>query len=99
MYAYICEIVTQAYTLSMSAENSVCSVRIYQRKRVSEDEVEVFNTLVDVADSQDGKRRRFSVRSRRASVKPTLSLAQVAEGSLSPEDTEFGSRCSQPTSI
>ena len=84
----------------MCAENSVCSFwTVYQWKRVSEDEVEVFNTSVDVTDSQDGRRRRFSVRSWRASVKLTLSLAQVAEGSLSPTDTAFRPRCSLLTSI
>ena len=55
MRAYIRKIATRANMPSMSAGNPMCSVR------VSEDEVEVFNTSVDVADSQDGRQRRFSV--------------------------------------
>ena len=93
MCAYIRKIANRARMPSMSAGNSMSSVR------VSEDEVEVFNTSVDVADSQDGRQRRFSVTRPRASVRPTLRLAQVAEGSLSPENTELGPRSSSPTSI
>ncbi|CDO71029.1 hypothetical protein BN946_scf184844.g33 [Trametes cinnabarina] len=37
------------------------SVRIYQRKRVSQDEVLVFDTSVGVIDSENGKTRQFSV--------------------------------------
>ncbi|TFK85483.1 hypothetical protein K466DRAFT_601123 [Polyporus arcularius HHB13444] len=83
-------------------ENSLCSVRIYQRRRTSESQMEVINTSVGVTD--DGKRRQFSVQSRRASVqcKPTLSLGQVAEGDqsmLSLDEEDAWPRCSSPTSI
>ncbi len=77
-------------------------MRIYQRRRTSESQMEVINTSVGVTD--DGKRRQFSVQSRRASVqcKPTLSLGQVAEGDqsmLSLDEEDAWPRCSSPTSI
>ncbi|RPD69581.1 hypothetical protein L226DRAFT_575568 [Lentinus tigrinus ALCF2SS1-7] len=85
-------------------ENSLCSVRIYQRRRTSGSQMEVVNTSVGVTD--DGKRRQFSVQSRRTSVqcKPTLrlSLAQVVEGDqsmVSLAEDEAWPRCSSPTSI
>ncbi|TBU49820.1 peptidase C14 [Dichomitus squalens] len=63
--------------------SSSCSVRIYQRKRVSENEMEVTNTSVGVIDIDGGKKRQFSVESRRASVqvRRSLSIAQVIENS------------------
>ncbi|KAI0687556.1 caspase domain-containing protein [Earliella scabrosa] len=87
-------------------ENSACSVRIYQRKRLSDKEMGIFDTSVDITSSQDGE-RSFSVQSRRTSVqlKPSLSLAQVLEGAQSmdslDEDGEVlgGPRCASPTSM
>ncbi|KAI0685062.1 caspase domain-containing protein [Cerioporus squamosus] len=92
----------QSASSSPTRESSLCSVRIYQRRRTSESQMEVINTSVGVTD--DGKRRQFSVQSRRASVqcKPTLSLAQVTEGEqsiLSLAEEEAWPRCSSPTSI
>ena len=82
---------------SSRTENStgLCSVRIYQRRRVSDAEVELVNTSVDVTSAGKGK-RRYSVRSRRSSVRQgtaqsqahgqsrSQSLAQVVEGEAGP---------------
>lgn len=79
-------------------------MRIYQRKRLSDKEMGIFDTSVGVTNSEDGQ-RSFSVQSRRASVscKPSLSLAQVMEGAQSmdslDEEPNFGPRCTSPTSI
>lgn len=79
-------------------------MRIYQRKRLSDKEMGIFDTSVGVTNSEDGQ-RSFSVQSRRASVpcKPSLSLAQVMEGAQSmdslDEESNFGPRCTSPTSI
>ncbi|KAI0641429.1 caspase domain-containing protein [Trametes meyenii] len=64
------------------ANNTGAGVRIYQRKRVSQDEVLVFNTSVDIVDSANGKTRQFSIRRRSKSVKrQTMSImSQLAEG-------------------
>ena len=84
----------------MSAESSLQSVRIYQRKRVSAEEVEVVNTSVDVSDSKDGKRRRFSVktRSRRASVRQPSNLDDDESMLEDGEEADIP-RCDSPTSI
>ncbi|KAI0754083.1 caspase domain-containing protein [Daedaleopsis nitida] len=90
-----------------SRENSACSVRIYQRRRVSENEMQVIDHAVGVTNSEDGKHRQFSVQSRRRTsvqCKPSLSLAQVVEGAQSMDSLDeggegFGPRCASPTSI
>ena len=65
--------------------SSTCSVRIYQRNRVSENEMEVTNTSVGVSDIDEGKKRQFAVQNRRTSVhvRRSLTLAQaIGHGTL-----------------
>ncbi|PIL35792.1 hypothetical protein GSI_02522 [Ganoderma sinense ZZ0214-1] len=94
----------------LSREGSSCSVRIYQRRRVSETEMEVMDTSVGVSNTDDGRRRQFSVQSRRASVQVGRppSLARVRESEIiAPRiDTLVegsgildGERCASPVSL
>ncbi|KAH9923400.1 peptidase C14 [Epithele typhae] len=88
-------------------ENSTCGVRIYQRSRLSEDEVEVRTTAVDFADVKDGTQRKYSLRTstRRTSIRPGTSLGDVAEGLSTAslvtfiDEEEIDRRCSSPTSL
>lgn len=93
-----------------SAEGSSCSVRIYQRRRVSETEMEVTDTSVGVSNTDNGRRRQFSVQSRRSSIQVghTPSLTRVRESEiLGPRiDTLVegsgildGERCASPVSL
>lgn len=70
-------------------------MRIYQRKRVSEDEVLVLNTSVGIFDTDDGKARQFSIRTHPKSVQRRASsmLSQLLDGcesKLSLDDLERG---------
>ncbi|KAI0628661.1 peptidase C14, caspase domain-containing protein [Trametes polyzona] len=69
---------------SAARKSSTSSVRIYQRKRVSHDEVLILDTSVDILNGS-GKTRQFSVHSQPASVKrrPSSMLSQLLEGRLS----------------
>lgn len=74
-------------------ETSTSSVRIYQRKRVSQDEILVMNTSVGIFDTDDGKARQFSIRTHPKSVQRRASsmLSQLLGGSeskLSLDDLE-----------
>ncbi len=55
---------------------------MYQRKRVSQDEVLVMNTSVGIFDTDDGKARQFSICSRSKTVKrrPSSMLSQLLDG-------------------
>ncbi|KAH9848759.1 peptidase C14, caspase domain-containing protein [Lenzites betulinus] len=85
------KVITKKHPLSASAgrrgsdttrKTSTSSVRIYQRKRLSEDEVLVMDTSVGIIDTHDGKARQFSIRSQPVSVKrrPSSMLSQLLEG-------------------
>ena len=93
-------------------EGSSCSVRIYQRRRVSSTEMEVTDTSVGVSAIDCGKRRQFSVQSRHASIQVgrAPSLARVKEGGmlgLSLDSLALGEgsgvlggeRCTSPVSL
>ncbi|KAI0365756.1 hypothetical protein BV20DRAFT_709587 [Pilatotrama ljubarskyi] len=62
-----------------SAGTSTSSVRIYQRKRVSQDEVLVFDTSVGIVESEGGIAREYSVHS--VERRTSSTLAQVLEHS------------------
>ncbi|OJT07983.1 Metacaspase-1 [Trametes pubescens] len=66
----------------LSRKTSASSVRMYQRKRVSQDEVLVMNTSVGIFDTDDGKARQFSICSRSKTVKrrPSSMLSQLLDG-------------------
>ncbi|OSD05044.1 hypothetical protein PYCCODRAFT_1465490 [Trametes coccinea BRFM310] len=97
-----------------SRQASTASVRIYQRKRVSQDEVLVFNTSVGIVDSENGKTREFSivnqprraVKRRRNTTLSMLLEACGSEGSLDKisqrsdtmEDLDLR-MCSSPTDM
>ncbi|KAI8974821.1 caspase domain-containing protein [Trametes punicea] len=97
-----------------SRKTSTCSVRIYQRKRVSQDEVLVFDTSVGVIDLENGKTRQYSVYSQPSrSVKlrrsttlsmllevcgSDLSLEVVAQGTDAIEELDVP-RCDSPTDL
>ncbi|KAJ8462262.1 hypothetical protein ONZ51_g11010 [Trametes cubensis] len=70
----------------LSEASTTCSVRIYQRKRVSQDEVLAYDTSVGVCDSDNGKTRQFSVyrqpsRSIKRRKNTTLSMLLEVYGS------------------
>ncbi|KAI1797332.1 peptidase C14 [Ganoderma leucocontextum] len=94
----------------LNREGSSCNIRIYQRRRVSETEMEVTDTSVGVSDINDGKQRQFSVQSRHASIQVgrAPSLARVRENGvlgLSIDSLAEGSgvlggeRCASPVSL
>ncbi|KAI0659937.1 caspase domain-containing protein [Cubamyces menziesii] len=76
----------QSSTGSRTKASTTCSVRIYQRKRVSQDEVLAYDTSVGVCDSDNGKTRQFSVyrqpsRSIKRRKNTTLSMLLEVYGS------------------
>ena len=83
-------------------ENSGCSVRIHQVKRLKNNQVEKVDLAFSVTDSQDGTRRELSYQSRRSSVqcKPSASISQVIEGEQSLDTlVEDIPRCASPTDM
>ncbi|RPD60329.1 hypothetical protein L227DRAFT_502006 [Lentinus tigrinus ALCF2SS1-6] len=83
-----------------SRENSECSVRIHQLKRLSNHQLEKIDVAFSVTDSQDGMRRELSYSSRRSSVQCKPSLSQIIEGEQSMESLmEEIPRCASPTDM